>query len=296
MDRDPRSLRRLIDEAFVYLRRHFVKIYFPVAIPIALLSGGMPLVQGLWVTREMQNANPASLRPAAFLFVMAASVGVTLVYLSIHMLGSIALVGGSLDAIRLGAVDMGRSWRRAFDPRVFGTSLLTAIIVGLGMMCCLLPGLYAALLFGLVVPVVLAEGLYGRAALERTYALTTHNPTRAFTADPRFRVFVVLAAGFLMQYAISILVSLPMIVLQQVLMFRSIAEGARPNPYSLMRSMMWVQVPTTVLQTLTQETIALYVSLTLSLLFFDLREQREGLALEAEIDGLVKAPPPSPSS
>ena len=170
---------------------------------------------------------------------------------------------------------------------MIGTGFLSGLIIVGGMLCCLLPGIYAALVLCVTIQVATEEGLYYTAALKRSQFLTTYNPRGTLGSDPRVKAFVVLLVGWLVATAISFLVTLPAIVVQEVALFRNIAAGTRANPAALMPFMLWIQVPVVILNTLAREAVLLYEAFAYSLLFFDLRERREGKDLERAIDDLV---------
>lgn len=68
---------------------------------------------------------------------------------------------------------VGRSYKRAFAQpgKVIGTYLLALVIIVLGLMALLIPGIIFLLWYMLVGPIVILEGLAGRAALKRSREL-----------------------------------------------------------------------------------------------------------------------------
>ncbi len=68
---------------------------------------------------------------------------------------------------------VGRSYQRAFAQpgKVIGTYLLALVIIVLGLMALLVPGIIFLLWYMLVGPIVVLEGLAGRAALRRSREL-----------------------------------------------------------------------------------------------------------------------------
>jgi hypothetical protein len=285
----PLPLRLLIDEALKYFRAHFFKIYFPVAIPVALLSGLLPLAQMVWfrsLTGLENSANPFAMLPGLGAFLLVAIlVGV------VSGLGYTAVQVACVDAISGRPVSMSRAWLTAVRPRVFGTLVLSWLAMTAGLMCCILPGLYVALLFCVVVPVMVAEGTFGTDALGRSYRLMTYNPQQDFGADPRVKAFLILFVGALLGWVLGFLVTLPLVVVQQIMVFRNVAGATRTDPQAMMQGMLWLQIPTQVLATMARLTVSLYVGFGIALLFFDLRRRREGMDLEAAIGSLSPEAP-----
>jgi len=131
-------------------------------------------------------------------------------------------------------VAMGRTWLFMLRPRVLGTLVLAAIVTGLGLMLCVVPGIYLGLLFSFTVPVMADEGLFGIEAMRRSAELARYNPQHALDGDPRFKVFVIVFVGALLGYVISMLVQLPMMVVQQLIIVREVAGGRRVDPAVVM--------------------------------------------------------------
>jgi hypothetical protein len=280
----PLPLRILVDEATTQLRRHFRAIYFPVAIPLALAAGAFTLTQMRWfkVMMTMQTAPDP--------FAMLSSMGVLMVwafaFVCLGIVAQTAMMIASVDALSGKDVSMARAWRTALSPRILGTVILAALLIGAGTVCCVLPGVYAAVVLSVIVPVMAAEGQYGSDALLRSNQLLTYNPQGDLLADPRVKAFVVLFVGWLLGYVVGLVVSVPAAVIQQVVIMRQAASGARVDPATLAATMAWLQVPAAILGMLARGVIMLYVCFGLGLLFFDLRGRREGADLEAAIGSL----------
>jgi hypothetical protein len=276
-------LRALLDDSVRHGRKHFRQAFPGVAVPFALASGAMSLAQGLL----MAQAESRSLGTPFYLSI-ALLVASALGYLVVYSLGSAALVAAAVDAIAGRAVSMRRSWRAMLRPRALGTLAALWLAFALGLMCCLLPGLYAAIVFGLSVPVMLEEGVFGIGALKRSSALMSRNPRREIGDDPRLKLLVLVLVGWLIGTALSVVVQVPMIVTQQVLIFRSVTAGEHPNPAALTRQLLWLQVPSAMVASLAQMATNLYVAFGAALLFFDIKARQEGADLEqtlAELEG-----------
>jgi hypothetical protein len=283
----PIPFRFLLDEAVRHARRHFKKMYPAVAFPVALLGGAIPLAQA-FVFGSMAGGGPKA-GLGSTIVTMAGFVGVMLIWMAAYYLGYAALFVAAVDALAQRPVSMKRAWGFVFRPRVFGTLILTTLAFGLGAILCLIPGIYLGLLFSLTIPVMAEEGLFGPAALRRSAELTRYNPQRDLDADPRFKVFVVVFVGTLLGWLVGMLVELPMMAIQQVLMWREVAGGRQPDPQRLMATMAWVQVPSQILSMLVQTAFHFYVCFGLVLLFFDVKGRKEGLDLETAIGRLYES-------
>jgi hypothetical protein len=284
----PLPFRLLLDEAVRQARQHFGRIYPAVAIPLALLGGLLPLAQGL-MFRGFPMEGRSNPSPASMMQGMAAFWLVMLGWMTVYFLSYGVLIAAAVDAVAQRPISMGRTWLFIVRPRAFGTLLLVAAATILGSFCCVAPGIYLGLLFSFTVPVMVDEGLFGIAALRRSADLTRYNPLRQLDADPRLKVFIVVFVGLLLGYVVSMLVQLPMIVVQQLIVAREIAGGRRVDPAVLMARMTWLQVPSQIFAMLTNTAVYLYVSLGLALLYVDVKRRREGTDLEAAVAQLVRS-------
>src|SRR5437870_5286785 len=192
----PLPFRVLLDEAVRQTRRHLKPIYPAVAFPLALTAAAMPLAQG-FLFRNVGGPGAPAPSPRLALVGYAGFGAVMVVWLVVYYLGYGALLVGAVDALAQRPISMGRAWRLMLRPRVLGTLLLCAFAAGLGMMLCVVPGIYLGLLFSLTMPVMVEEGLFGLAAMRRSAELTRYNPQRDLDADPRFKVFVIVLVGTL---------------------------------------------------------------------------------------------------
>jgi len=285
----PLPLRLLLDEAVRKARQHFRAMYLAVALPLALVWGLFPLVQHRWFRGLAgADANPGEMWPG-LAALMVASFG----FIALQALGAGALFVGAIDALAGREIQMSRAWRTILRPEVLGTLLVKGLLLALGFACCALPGVYLYLQWCFAVPVMADEGRFGFSALGRSGELTAYNPQGGFGTDPKLKAFVVVFVGGLLGYMVNMAMTLPLIVVQQVMMFRALAGGRRPDPAALMEETIWLQVPTQILAVLAQTAVEVYVVFGLALLFFDIRRRKEGQDLEAAIGALAARDAPA---
>jgi hypothetical protein len=279
-------LRQLLDEAVRKARQHFRALYLAVALPLALLWGVIPLFQQRWLKTWVPGAGGSATSPSQIFGGLAAMFLVSIIFIALQSLGEAALFVGALDAMAGREIVMARAWKRVLRPDVLGTLLVRGALTLLGFGCCVLPGLYLYLLWCFAIPVMVDEGRFAFAALKRSSDLTSYNPNRGFRTNPKVKAFVVVFVGGLIGYAVNMVTTLPLIVVQQVMMFRAMAGGQRPDPAALTEGLLWLQVPTQILAILGQTAVQVYVVFGLALLFFDVRHRKEGQDLEAAIGAL----------
>lgn len=286
----PMPFNRILDETLRWARQYIGAVFLPVAVPVALISGLIPLAQGFLfqgMLRQEGEPDPTSLIGGGVGFAAA-----MVLMMASQYVGYAAMMAAACEAVAGRGVSMARAVRFPFRPRVLGISFVIFVGVVAGAFCCVLPGIYLAMLWGMTLPVLFLESTSGFGALRRSADLMRYNPSGRFTTDPRVKLFALTFTGYMLAYAVSFVIQLPVMVLQQVLMFRSMPAGGEPDPQAFAR-LFWLQVPATVLGTAVQMLMQLYICFGVVLLYFDLRRRREGMDLEAaiaELPGAVLAP------
>jgi hypothetical protein len=288
---EPIPFRLLIDEAVKWTRRHFRAMYVPVAVPISIANGLIPVAQALWFGGMMsaeESPDPGRMMLGAGAFFVVALLAAV-----VWGLGYAALLQAATDALQGQATSMTRAWLFTIRPPVLGTNVLAGLCVVVGCVFCFFPGLFLGLLFSMVVPVMAAEGLFGMDAVTRSAQLVRYNPAGGIGSSPLLKVFLLFFLGYLLSAAVGMAVQLPFIVAQQILIFRAAAEGSS-DPSQVMSTAVWLQVPGNMLNALVTTAVQVYMSFALVLFYFDLRRRQEGGDLAAairEMRGPEGAPP-----
>ncbi len=273
-------LRLLLDEALRLARRQFLRLYPPVAVPVGLAAALMAVAQGsIMGFGSVHGPSDPSLGS------LAGFGAAFLVYVLVLGLGNAVMLAGA-SAVVSGRHRQGWAW--ALRPRVCGTLLLYAVVVGLASLACCLPGLAVGAVLGLVVPVMVVEGVHGTAAFRRSAELMLHHPERVLHRHPVARLAVIGFVGYLLSYAVSLAVQMPFAVAFQVVALRAMA-GAQGGA-DLETAWLLLQVPQTVLGALASQAVGLYMCCAVALFHADACRRREGADLEAALDALG-APP-----
>lgn len=288
---EPIPFRLLIDEAVKWTRRHFRAMYLPVAVPISIVNGLIPVAQALWFNTALLGE--ASPDPGRMMIGALAFFGVALLAGVVWGLGYGALIVAATDALQGQPVSMSRGWLYMVRPRVLLTNLFVGLCIVVGCVFCLLPGLFLGLLFSMILPVMAAEGRFGMDAITRSAQLVRYNPLGGIGNSPLLKVFLIFFLGYLLSGAVGMAVQLPFVIAQQILIFRAAAEGGA-DPTNVMTTAIWLQVPGNMLNALVTTAVQLYMAFALVLFYFDLRRRQEGGDLAAairEMRGPEGAPP-----
>jgi hypothetical protein len=295
---EPIPFRRLIDEGIRRARRHFRAMYLPVALPVSIFYGVLPILQLQWLRAMAGMGRGDAPRgfDTRFFSAFAGFIGWTFLALVVQGLGYGTLVVAAVDAVAGRAVSMRRAWGTVLSPGVLATLFLAALATFGGMLFCVLPGVFLGLLFCLTLPVVVDEHLRGPAALGRSRQLMGYNPARGFGASPIVKAFLIFFAGWLIGIGVGIAIQVPLAVVQQIYMLRASAEGRAADPASVMEHLLWLQVPATVLGTLVNTGVNLFIAFALAVFYVDLRGRKEGVDLEQAVQALVDARPRAASA
>ncbi len=291
-DLDLLSFRLLIDRVLEPARRHFKRVFLPIALPLAATGVLATLLQVGWLKALMGGGDLSQVLPmigGIFLLVVA--------ILAVYGLGFGALVVASLDAVAGRGVEMGQAWRFALKPKVFGTLIVTALFTLLSLVMCLLPVLYVAPVLIFTLPVMVEEDRYGWAAIRRSAELAHYNPTGRWTDSAWLQILLLLLIGLVINYVVNLTVQMPFVLAQQLMIFRDAAAGQVTDPATLMAGAVWLQAPAQVLSAFATAATWLYWTFGISLLYREIRRRKEGDDLKRAIDELTGGmPAPTPAS
>lgn len=276
------SFRLLLDRVVEPARRHFRRIFPPIAVPLAAAGLLLVVVQVGW-TQSLFGAT--SFPDIGVMF--GAILLLLLVFFVAYGLGFSALSVGSLDAVAGRPVDMRRAWIFPLRPRVLGTLIVVGVLDLLSLMMCVAPAVYVVPILSFALPVMVEEERFGIDAIRRCFELAHFNPSGRWTDSVWLQSLVVLIVGLVINYAVTFAVQLPFAVAQQVLVFRDAASGQVSDPAQLMAGMMWIQVPAQILNALATAAAWLYWTFGYALLYREVVRRKEAGDLEQAIEELV---------
>lgn len=166
----PLSLGQLLDETFNIYRTNFVLFIGISAIPnLALLAFQF----GFSGIISLDRKQVGIVTVIAGLFALVASAFVSALVTAATTLGVSDIY---LDRPTTIMSCFSRVARKA--PRVVFVSFVVGLIVGLGALLCLIPGIYWAGVYGLAVPAAVLENITGSQAISRSKDLTQNSVGR----------------------------------------------------------------------------------------------------------------------
>ncbi len=281
--------RILIDDAVKLARKHFMVIYFPVAVPLALMSGIMVATQSHWMMGIFSMRSGVFNLEHMFSTILLL-LGMSFLWGLAFGLGAAAMMKGSIDATAGRPVDMKNCWLFVIQPQTIGTLILSGLAIGLGFMFCFFPGVYIGLILSFILPVMVDENLFVTDAMRRSYQLVRYNPHWPFLKNPMVKVFTIFVLGGILSYIANIIIQLPLLVYQQIIIFRAITSGGGVmDPATILSRTIWLQVPSNMFGTMASMAVQVYVCFCIALLFFDVRRRKEGGDIAQAIGELAEA-------
>ncbi|MBX7186625.1 MAG: hypothetical protein K1Y01_15905 [Vicinamibacteria bacterium] len=268
------TLGQIFNRAMELFRREFARPALSILLPLALVSG---LLSAAMTAVQTQLAtNPGLILVFFGALILAGVIGVVGYGALAHM--AVGLAAGRETA-------PADSWRAGLRFRAWGTLMLQGLGVGVGLIFCLLPGMYFGLVWAMALPVVFEEPTFAHsAALSRSHELSRFNPAGGLGNDPRFRIFLIFVVTLATTYLLMGLAQLPLIVAVAVETARSIADGRRDGQFSSF--VQWLQVPTSIVTSFIQAAMTLLGNLGTAVVYFDIRGRQEAKDLDSAIDAL----------
>jgi hypothetical protein len=276
----------LLDEAMRRVRANLRAILPAVALPVAILTALLQVVQILSLRGLLRGE-----RVGLPLFWTPWVLLMALVLVFVSALAYVAGQVAALDALMGRPIDMGRAWRFAARPAVWGTLFLSGLATFASILLCVVPVLYVAPLLSFTLPAVVEEGVFGGAALSRSADLTRFNPSGRLTESPIVKILVLMLVTTLIGYLAGFVVALPFQAPMFIDIFRHALSGDQ-DVQAAMSRWLWLQVPGNFLAALVRMAVYLYTAFGLGMLFFDVRGRKEGSDLRSQIDAVFPGPAP----
>lgn len=286
----PRGIGELLDLTFRIYRHRFA-VFATVGVGMGVLNTATALT--LQVAFQAGGAYPdPNLDPVGFLITLYSMLPLLLAAsLLIYSTGSsvvFTVVRGVITGRETGAKEaLATEWKRI--PSMFFTALLSWILILIGCFFCLLPGIAAAILFSMAVPVALLERRSPFSALARSVELIQKRGPRGIVGENNaVRVLVIGLVTLVVWYALNIFSSIPQAAAMSIGMLGD--RGMVMTPLGLSPLPMAWMLPLYFIGAVAQ---GIFLGITLipwAVLYFDIRVRHEGLDMEEKIHELRARP------
>lgn len=193
----PMGVGDILDTAFRLYRAYFVPFFtisLLVYVPYILIMLVLQVALGGEAEMVDTPLGPRAMPPAGAMIVAALS-GILLLLIVLPLVQSAMMM--NISAAYLGEpMGAGASYRRAAARlgALLGTQFLVGLVVMLGFLLLIVPGIIFSLWFIVIAPVVILESVGGTQAMSRSKALMSGNLNKGFTV-----VFVVGALSVVLQ-------------------------------------------------------------------------------------------------
>jgi hypothetical protein len=262
----PLSLGEILDRTFSLYRQNFLLFLGITAIP-HLFTLGLNLAQLMLVKAPVLRPHAQQLQvraPGLGAGLLAFGIG-GIIALIVYVMVYLFAQGGTIYAVSdiyLGRpTTVGASLKKMWGQlgNLFGVSVLNGIVVLIGMIFLIVPGIYLMCRLLTCVPAALLEDLGARDSLERSFALTKDNAGRAFA---------IYLLYFAMLYGIMMLFTIPSAILMAVMVAKD------PSMVWVMTAL--VQVGSFVAQTV----VGPFLLIATAVFYYDLRVRKEAFDLQ----------------
>lgn len=262
----PLSFGEILDSAFVLYRRHFATLFTTALIPLLPIA---PLVGAMgYMTAGLdEETASASLVPTLVAVYPVMILGMLVMW------G--ALIHQSSRAVEGGIVDRGEAYRVAFRRMLplLGAGILSFLLVALGMVFLIIPGIVAMTGLFAVMPAVVVEGKGVTAALSRSWALAR---------GAKWRVFGLL-------WISTIIISLPSMLVGMATAVLAAGAVLASDPDSAASALSWYSALSNVTSILISALTTPFFALVMTVLYYDRRVRTEALDLEVATERLGAA-------
>ena len=204
----PLALGEILDGAITTMRR-YPALVLGMSAAVALVAGVVNVVASAAMMDDLSalaNADPDELTGDDVLSALSATLIASGVGLLVTVLGTMFLTGFLMVVVGravLGQpIDLGTVLRELKPrlPPLLGLTLLVTLVVLLGTLACVLPGIWLYVGLALAVPVLILENTTIRGAMSRSWQLVKGN---------WWRIFGILLLAAVLVTLISMVISLP---------------------------------------------------------------------------------------
>ncbi len=253
LDLRPLSIGELLDRTFSLYRRNFLLFAGIAAIPhLLVLAVKLAQAAVMPVVGKVAAQPPAAELQAA---TRSLALGNPIAFAAFALLGVVLYLVVSRAKSELGTL--------------FGVLFLNGLVMIIGLLLLIIPGIYMMFRLCVAVPAALLENLGPRDSLERSFALTKDNAGRAF---------LIYLLYFVILYAAVILFAIPF----------GVGVGVSQNDPVMLRT--WTalsEVGTFAAEVL----ITPILTIGMAIFYFDLRVRKEAFDLQLMMNPLAGGVP-----
>jgi len=208
VDLRPMTLGEVLDRTFKLYKNHFWLFAGINTLPsgiLLVLAAGYSAFEASAATRGVSSHGTGAPAPTAILTGVAVVFGLGIMYVALFAYAQAATVFAVSDLYLGSGASIRESYKRvgAKAFRVFGIFILTALVVGVGFLLLIIPGIILSCRAAISVPVAMLEDVRSVRSIERSMQLTKGHAVEIFV------IFLMMGA---MSYVVTLLLQIPFFV------------------------------------------------------------------------------------
>ena len=270
-DLRPMGIGDILDRTFRLYRSHFMPLFLVMLVVQAVTFVFILALQITMFSNVSSFQHQPEAMAAAFLSSFALSIPIIFIVFVLNQIG----IGTLTTAVSAAFLQQEVSMRRAFQAvrsklgRLLGAAFLNSLIVMVGLLLCIIPGIYFSLWYLLVGEVVVLENLGPLAALRRSKELMKVKTDRGFAEHNYTKAGIILVITFALAAVVGGVVGVPFGIINAM-------SGSRhtPSPFDTLQLLQQVLTMTV------QAAVAPVGRIAMILFYYDIRIRKEGFDLE----------------
>ncbi|HUK83074.1 MAG TPA: GYF domain-containing protein [Verrucomicrobiae bacterium] len=283
LDLRPMGIGDILDRTFRLYRSHFMPFFL-----LMLLIQAVAFVCTLaWQTALWSNLQTGPRPGEAPAFAALGSLALFFPVMIIIIVFTQIGIGTLTAAVSAAFLQQEVSLRQAYLVvrnrlgRLLGATVLSSLIIGLGFMLCVIPGIYFSLWYLLVGEVVILENVGVTDSLRRSKELMRIKTDRGFAQHNYTKAGIILLITFALGAVVGGIVSVPFGILNA--MSGAHHAGSPFGPLQLLQGVLTMTV---------QAAVAPVGRIAMILFYYDIRIRKEGFDLEILASALGRQPTP----
>jgi hypothetical protein len=286
LDLRPMDIGDILDRTFRLYRSHFMP-FFLIMLAVQALSF---LTSLAWrVAFASQLGAQYHDGSAARMFSPSYFVSLPLlmiIVIVLNQIGIATLTAAVSSAFLQQDISVRQAYLAVRDKlgRLIGVALLTSLLIGLGLVMCLIPGVYFMLSYMLVSEVVVLENLGPTTAMRRSKELMRVKTDKGFIHNNITKASIILLITLVLGVVVGAVVTIPFTIARAASRHPGLAAFDVMSPLAILQG---------VLTTVVQAAVAPVGRIAMILFYYDIRIRKEGFDLQVLAMALGGKTPPS---
>jgi hypothetical protein len=286
LDLRPMGIGDILDRTFRLYRSHFMPFFLIMLAVQAIafltsLAWRVAFASGVG-TAYRGGSTAAAFGPSFFIGFPLLMI----IVIVLNQIGIATLTAAVSSAYLQQQVSVRQAYLAVRDKlgRLIGAALLTSLLILLGLMLCLVPGVYFMLSYMLVSEVVVLENLGPITAMRRSKELMRVKTDKGFVRNNITKASVILLITLILGAVVGAVVTIPFAIARTASRHPELAALDVMSPLTILQG---------VLTAMVQAAVAPIGRIAMVLFYYDIRIRKEGFDLEVLAAALGSKTPTS---